>query len=487
MSFRESDDAYLADRSRRRSILREILAVEEAELGVALTAARAQTPAERQQRRAAQAAHAARIAKPVIAPAQHFSDFLRAPRTLRGTHARRAQDVLFAPNGDGTFWVYGSAKVTQATLGTLLQQPLGAPQPPPPPTVATASPSRSPLRRAHSPGSAAAATGNRTGTPAAPSAAIPTFEAILASPLGVQIRKQIDRLLAVAATRERSGLLFDLLSTSKVIATGVPHAVGAFIYDYIASVAGPQTMFHQQQQQQSRGFSSSLGDRGGGGGGSNGELRRPTSADADATATAAIMTSMRRESTAAAAGGGAAASAPDKTVVLQSSASIRASSNNGDDDVDASPLDVPSEQHPPRGVTSTMVRASKSLKFVFVGLTDNVNCCAARDVFCRDDTLNGKYVGETKRPFGALDNVHMHAVFPGHRMHPFFHADHQQQHQQQSPRGGGSTAAVSPLGRAQTPAAAAAAGRAVAAAKQQQQQKQQLGDRDGVFLTQVVR
>ena len=53
-----------------------------------------------------------------------------------------------------------------------------------------------------------------------------------------------------------------------------------------------------------------------------------------------------------------------------------------------------------------------SLKFVFVGITDNVNCCAARDVFCRDNYIDGEYVGDTKRAFDALDNVHMYAVFP---------------------------------------------------------------------------
>ena len=54
-----------------------------------------------------------------------------------------------------------------------------------------------------------------------------------------------------------------------------------------------------------------------------------------------------------------------------------------------------------------------SLKFVFVGITDNANCCAARDVICRDDWLDGQYVGDMKRrDFDALDNVHVFAVFP---------------------------------------------------------------------------
>eukprot|EP00758_Cryptobia_borreli_P003625 Tbor_TRINITY_DN3875_c0_g1::TRINITY_DN3875_c0_g1_i2::g.5726::m.5726 len=52
------------------------------------------------------------------------------------------------------------------------------------------------------------------------------------------------------------------------------------------------------------------------------------------------------------------------------------------------------------------------LKFVFVGITDNENCCAARDVFCLDDVIDGKYVGDLKRPFSAIDGVHMFAVMP---------------------------------------------------------------------------
>ena len=53
-----------------------------------------------------------------------------------------------------------------------------------------------------------------------------------------------------------------------------------------------------------------------------------------------------------------------------------------------------------------------SLKFVFVGITDNSNCCAARDVFCRDTSLLGRQIAGTKRTFDALDNVHMFAVPP---------------------------------------------------------------------------
>lgn len=55
-----------------------------------------------------------------------------------------------------------------------------------------------------------------------------------------------------------------------------------------------------------------------------------------------------------------------------------------------------------------------SIKFVFVGITDNVNCKAARDVFCRDRTV-GK---EPKGSFETLDNTHMYIVFPGDPRHP---------------------------------------------------------------------
>lgn len=52
--------------------------------------------------------------------------------------------------------------------------------------------------------------------------------------------------------------------------------------------------------------------------------------------------------------------------------------------------------------------ASKhGLKFVFVGITDNDNCRAARDVFSKEDIS-----GHPKKPFDAIDNNHMYAVFP---------------------------------------------------------------------------
>jgi hypothetical protein len=47
------------------------------------------------------------------------------------------------------------------------------------------------------------------------------------------------------------------------------------------------------------------------------------------------------------------------------------------------------------------------LKFVFVGITDNDNCRAARDVFCKEDQA-----GHPKKPFVAIDNNHMYAVYP---------------------------------------------------------------------------
>eukprot|EP00667_Euglena_gracilis_P006665 EG_transcript_6723 len=47
------------------------------------------------------------------------------------------------------------------------------------------------------------------------------------------------------------------------------------------------------------------------------------------------------------------------------------------------------------------------LKFVFVGITDNDNCRAARDVFCKEDIS-----GHPKKQFEAIDNNHMYAVYP---------------------------------------------------------------------------
>eukprot|EP01063_Lacrimia_lanifica_P024908 TRINITY_DN32702_c0_g1_i1.p1 TRINITY_DN32702_c0_g1~~TRINITY_DN32702_c0_g1_i1.p1 ORF type:complete len:645 (+),score=227.07 TRINITY_DN32702_c0_g1_i1:91-2025(+) len=56
------------------------------------------------------------------------------------------------------------------------------------------------------------------------------------------------------------------------------------------------------------------------------------------------------------------------------------------------------------------------LKFCFIGITDNVNCRAARDVFCRESVLadsgDVRMREEPKRTFDALDNQHMYCVFP---------------------------------------------------------------------------
>lgn len=249
MSLRDDTLAYTMNQKKRKEILREILQVEEDELGVCRVPSRAEeaTRAAHQQR------YAGRISQPLRPPSATHTDFLRCPRTLRGKGSR-SLDTLFTANRDGSFWFYGSQKVSQATLGPL---------------------------------------SGRT-TP-------PTTEEVKKSPIGAAIRRQLESILSHALSKDRFGIIFDLVSTSKIIAGGAPHEVGAYIYHYLEEA-------HY-----------------------------------------------------------------DKT----------------------------------------------NLKFVFVGITDNVNCCAARDVFCRDDVVAGHYVGDTKRPFEALDNVHMYTVFPGHRLHPF--------------------------------------------------------------------
>jgi hypothetical protein len=249
MSLRDDTLAYTMNQKRRKEILREILQVEEDELGVSRVPSRA----EESTRAAHQQRYAGRISQPLRPPSATHTDFLRCPRTLRGKGSR-SLDTLFTANRDGSFWFYGSQKVSQATLGPLSGR-----------------------------------------------SAPPTTEEVKKSPIGAAIRRQLESILSHALSKERFGIIFDLVSTSKIIASGAPHEVGAYIYHYLEEA-------HY-----------------------------------------------------------------DKT----------------------------------------------NLKFVFVGITDNVNCCAARDVFCRDDVVAGHYVGDTKRPFEALDNVHMYTVFPGHRLHPF--------------------------------------------------------------------
>eukprot|EP00759_Apiculatamorpha_spiralis_P007559 PhF_6_TR1473/c0_g1_i1/m.2652 len=50
----------------------------------------------------------------------------------------------------------------------------------------------------------------------------------------------------------------------------------------------------------------------------------------------------------------------------------------------------------------------EKIKFVFVGITDNVNCKAARDVFCKDPKMC-----KEPKAFETLDNSHTYIVFPG--------------------------------------------------------------------------
>jgi hypothetical protein len=237
MSLRDDTLAYTMNQKKRKEILREILQVEEDELGVSRVPSRAEesTRATHQQR------YAGRISQPLRPPSATHTDFLRCPRTLRGKGSR-SLDTLFTANRDGSFWFPLSGRT-----------------------------------------------------------APPTTEEVKKSPIGAAIRRQLESILSHALSKDRFGIIFDLVSTSKIIASGAPHEVGAYIYHYLEEA-------HY-----------------------------------------------------------------DKT----------------------------------------------NLKFVFVGITDNVNCCAARDVFCRDDVVAGHYVGDTKRPFEALDNVHMYTVFPGHRLHPF--------------------------------------------------------------------
>lgn len=83
-----------------------------------------------------------------------------------------------------------------------------------------------------------------------------------------------------------------------------------------------------------------------------------------------------------------------------------------------------------------------ALKFTFVGITDNSNCCAARDVFCQTKNLQGKNISGTKRGFDALDNVHTFAVAPPGGFEtllgPAAIVNQQHQHQLEEARRGGS-------------------------------------------------
>ena len=290
------------------------------------------------------------MAVPKVRPEKTHANFLQGPRSRRG-RGERATDAMFhidprdKADGVTSFWLYGRQNLTQRTLGACLTTAmalggLGVPsagggsaggQNSP---KAGATSSSAAHRSVSSPAGAASSRmpspfKKARGTPASrqPSAFMTSLdeaaehddeddiqfepeatpeeemaaarELVMAefasSSLAAGLRRRLDTLLATAASRRRCGLLFDLVSTANIIRTGVPHLVGEYIYQYIAT------------------------------------------------------------------------------------------------------------QH----------NDKLTVKFSFVGISDNVNCCAARDVLCRDDWLDGHYVGDTKRrEFDALDNVHVFGVFP---------------------------------------------------------------------------
>ena len=162
--LRDDLAVYLtSDLKKRRQIKREILALEEQELGVP----RRQNPIEERARAKSQLEYAQRISHPLNLPNRMHTDYLRAPRSLRSAGGSRSSDVLFSTNRDGTFWVYGMKKVTYATLGTLFS-------------------------------------GQHQSTTATP-------EEVRRAPICASIRRQIDHLVSLAANRERFGVIFDLI------------------------------------------------------------------------------------------------------------------------------------------------------------------------------------------------------------------------------------------------------------------------------------
>ena len=239
--FRDDIGPYLGSRKDRKKVLREIVELEREELGLP------PLPKQDPYRAVSQKTHLSRIARPKSVPLVKHKNYLRAPSSLRGKGGRAADDLFAPAPGTDTFWLYGVQKVTQSTLGHLANQ-------------------------------------DRV-----------TDGELHRAEVCHQVRRKIDSLMSQAASLPRCGILFDIISTSKIIGTKLPERVGAYIYRYI------ETKYCDVQ----------------------------------------------------------------------------------------------------------------SVKFTFVGITDNINCCAARDVFCRDEMLQGKYIGQTKRTFEALDNVHMFPVIPG--------------------------------------------------------------------------
>lgn len=216
-------------------------------------------PAKQHERLLFQQSHAANLSVPRIPPTKHFINFMKAPSAMR-KRGLRSPDVLFEPGVDdkGIFWLYGKHRVSQSTLGSAA-------------------------------GSMASATFR--GAPQIMDES--TFKKL---PVWANIKRKLTNMIAQGAQQERFGIVFDIVSTGKILTKGIPHMAGRLIYEFIEDC--------------------------------------------------------RHEA----------------------------------------------------GVNK--------LKFIFVGITDNINCCTARDVFCLDDRVGGVYVGDFKRPFTALDNVHMFAVLP---------------------------------------------------------------------------
>ena len=216
-------------------------------------------PAKRHERMLTQRAHSTTLSVPRNPPAKVFDTFMKAPSAMR-RRGLRSPDVLFEPGAsdNGVFWIYDRHRVSQSTLGSAA-------------------------------GSMAYA------SVGAPSQTLDEA-AFVKLPVWASIKRKINAMIAQGAQQERYGIVFDIVSTGKILAKGIPHMAGKLIYEYVEECR------HEE--------------------------------------------------------------------------------------------------------------GSNKLKFIFVGITDNINCCTARDVFCLDDRVGGVYVGDYKRPFRAIDNVHMFAVLP---------------------------------------------------------------------------
>ena len=361
VEFRDSFRSYLGSVQQRKSILRELITAERAELGLPPL-----HPGNSRKRAEHQAVHAAAIARPLSTPPTVHKDFLRGPRSRRGRNMR-SPDILFTGDDDdgkggGGFWIYESQAVTQRTLGGDFAE------------TATTVAGELHGGRGHSPGEEPSPSGKDVTTPSGGSALRAIRSSRAATPSAAAHQTVTGASRSRPESRAGGGA-----ATAPVTRPGTStSSFGALPLRDRATAASSSLLIEASPVPTTTTDTRMA------------EFRKSQLANVMRKKLDHVMS---------------AAAARTRCGLLFDLISTSGIIKRGLAHLAGQFIYDYLEQQGGSGRTS-------SLKFIFVGVTDNANCCAARDVFCRDDVIAGKYVGDTKRTFDALDNTHMFAVFP---------------------------------------------------------------------------